>query len=220
MEPSPLAVLIEERKNKAIETLSVQFSRNAMPMEEYERLVEYINRAESERELAIIEKLVDETVRYGSSDRDPGQSRRERNRDSGREPNEPAATWRGIRDQVRDAVGKTSFSLLSTRKTPGDVLQETNNTFVSLMGTNVIDIREGDLPPGPTEIDAVSIMGEVKILVPRGVSVRMNAFPIMGDCRVDRGVETQRFAGEPELIISGCALMGSITVKLQKERRR
>ena len=195
---SPLAVLIEERKNKAIETLSVQFSRNALPLEEYERLVEYINRVESERELAIIEKLVDDTVLYAG-----------KNREQDRE----------APSMVRDALGKTCFSLLATRETDGELLRD-NETFVSLLGTNLIDIREGDLPPGRTEIDAVSILGEVRILVPPEVSVRMNAFPVMGECRIGRGVETQRSPGGPELVISGCALLGSITVKLRKDKRR
>jgi hypothetical protein len=188
----PLAVLIEERKNRAIETLSVQFSQNKLPMEEYERLVEYIHRAESERELTIIEKLVEETARYtGGSYASAGQGNT-----------------------------KFHFTILSSRNTPGDILRQNDCSFVNILGSNVVDIQEGDLPPGRTEMDVVAILGETKIFVPPGVAVTMQAVPIMGEAKIGRDVETQRSPGMPELVISGCSLLGSISVKLRKERRR
>ena len=48
----------------------------------------------------------------------------------------------------------------------------------------------------------------------------MKAFPLAGEAKVCRGVETQRSPGKPELVITGIALLGNVTVKLRKEKRR
>ena len=53
-----LSEIIEERKGKTIENLSASYAKNRLPLEEYERLVEYINKIESERELVVVEKFV------------------------------------------------------------------------------------------------------------------------------------------------------------------
>jgi hypothetical protein len=195
MDISPRTRAIEERKNRAIETLSVQFSQDVLPLEEYERLVEYINRAESERELAIIERIVDETALYARQE-DEGE-REERRGDT-----------------------RFRFALLSSRESSGDILRGNQSAFISILGTNIIDIREGDLPPGRTEVDVLSILGETKITIPPGVTVTMKAFAIAGETRIGRGIDTQRRPGAPELVITGCALLGSVVVKVRKEKYR
>jgi hypothetical protein len=64
-----LKEIVEERKEKAIDSLSSSFAKNKLPLEEYERLVEYINKIESERELVVVEKMVAE---YGAGSGEPG----------------------------------------------------------------------------------------------------------------------------------------------------
>jgi hypothetical protein len=189
----------EERKNRVIEALSAQFSHDILPLAEYERLLEYINKAESNRELSIIERIVDENLRYEGREREPYR--------------ETAAAEDG---------GSThfSFALLASRETPGDRLRSGQSAFVSILGTNAIDVREGDLPPGRTEVDAVSILGETRITVPPGVAVTMKAFPVAGETRIGKGVETQRSPGGAELVVTGIALLGNISVRLRKEKRR
>jgi hypothetical protein len=187
----------EERKNRVIEALSAQFSHDILPLAEYERLLEYINKAESSRELSIIERIVDENLRYG-----------------GREPCRETAAAEG------GGSTRFSFALLASRETPGDCLRSGQSAFVSILGTNAIDVREGDLPPGRTEVDAVSILGETRITVPPGVAVTMKAFPVAGEARIGKGVETQRSPGGAELVVTGIALLGNISVRLRKEKRR
>ncbi|MDR1948217.1 MAG: cell wall-active antibiotics response protein [Spirochaetaceae bacterium] len=191
----------EERRNRAIEALSVQFSHDALPLAEYERLLDYINKAESDRELSIVEKIVDETARYAGEDPEPYR--------------EPASTPNGGQGPVH-----FSFALLASRETRGDKLSSGVSSFISILGSNAIEIREGDLPPGQTEMDAVSVLGETRITVPPGVAVTMKAFPIAGETTIGRGVETRRAPGGAELVITGIALLGNISVRLRKEKRR
>ena len=60
MTPLPLEHLIQERKEKAIVSLSDSYAKAKLPLEEYERLAEYISKTESERELIGVEKIVAE----------------------------------------------------------------------------------------------------------------------------------------------------------------
>ncbi|QQO09662.1 LiaF domain-containing protein [Breznakiella homolactica] len=200
MERMPKEVRLDERKNRAIETLSVQYSHNELPLEEYERLVEYINRAESDRELVIIEKIVRESSLYSRGPDERGEAGYSRRRTSG----SPALT---------------SFAILSTRNVSGDAIAEKGQTFISLLGTHTIDIYEDDLPPGRTEVDVVAILGEVRFRVPPGITVRMNAVPVLGEAKIARGIDTGKDGyNTRELVINGSAVLGTISVKPYKKR--
>jgi hypothetical protein len=50
----------EARKNKLIEHLSEQYSQNRISLEEYERLIEYCTKIETDKELILLEKIIEE----------------------------------------------------------------------------------------------------------------------------------------------------------------
>lgn len=188
-------IRLEERKNKVIEELSVQFSQNELPMEEYERLVEYINKAETERELAIIEKISRENSLYAGRTNDTQEER------SSSYPRNTATD-----DE------KSSLALLSSRHLSGDFFTGKNHSLISILGEQKIDIDDGDLPNGRTEISVVSLLGETKINVPPNVRVKVNVVPILGESNVARNDSS--FSGYgPELVINGVAILSSIKVK-------
>ena len=193
-----LREIVEERKEKAIENLSESFAKNKLPLEEYERLVEYIQKIESERELIVVEKIVAE---YGGSEL----------------PKEKACY--DDDDEVdsyprHDHQG-SSLTVLSSRTISGPV--ESGMQFVSILGSEHIKIRKADLSRRKTVLNVVSILGESVIFVESGIKVTNNAVPILGGAWTDRKVERNAESGEPELVISGAALLGNITVKLLKE---
>jgi hypothetical protein len=187
-------IRLEERKNKVIEELSVQFSQNELPMEEYERLVEYINKAETEREVAIIEKISRENSIYAGRTNDHQEER-------------PA----GPRHTVTDD-DKTSLALLSTRHLSGDFFTGKSHALITVLGDQKIEIADGDLPNGRTELSVISLLGDTKISVPPNVRVKINVVPILGDTHVDRNDKPFTEYG-PELVISGVAILSSIKVK-------
>jgi hypothetical protein len=51
---------LDEEKENLTKKLSEQYSRNIINMEEYERLLEYINKIETKKEISIIEKIIQE----------------------------------------------------------------------------------------------------------------------------------------------------------------
>ena len=60
---------------------------------------------------------------------------------------------------------------------------------------------------------SLCVMGEIRILVPRGLPVRMSAFPFMGEANIHASVEQRVDRALPWVDVSGVAFMGSIVVK-------
>lgn len=117
---------------------------------------------------------------------------------------------------VEERNGSPEFALcvMGERRMTGDWLNSDSATTVTLMGSTVLDLRDTALPPGRLRIEAIAVMGEVKVIVPRGVPVKMSAFPFMGEAHASREI-SQRVVdrSSPWIEVSGIALMGSITVK-------
>jgi len=191
-----LKEIVEERKEKAIENLSDSFAKNKLPLEEYERLVEYIQKIESERELVVVEKMVAE---YGGSEM-PKENVYEDD-DDDEVDNSPRYTNQNSR-----------LAILSSRTISGPV--ESGTQFVSLLGSEYIKIRKADLNRRKTVLNVVSILGECVIAVESGIKVSNRAIPILGSAWTDSKVERSAKTGDPELVIEGAALLGNITVRL------
>jgi Predicted membrane protein (DUF2154). len=117
---------------------------------------------------------------------------------------------------VEEKSGSPEFSLciMGDRKLAGDWLNSDQATSFTLMGSTTLDLRGTVLPPGRLKIDAMAIMGEIQILVPPGLPVKMSAFPFMGEATVKGSVEQRIVPGMPWVDVSGIALMGSIVVKV------
>ena len=193
-----LREIVEERKEKAIENLSDSFAKNKLPLEEYERLVEYINKIESERELVLVEKIVAEY----NVEESPKVSTYTDKEDTP----EPYSYRRGQQN--------SNLTVLSTRTFSGPV--ESGAQFVSILGSEQIKIKKMDLPGRQTVLNVVSILGDSVISVESGIRVSNRTIPILGSSWTDHKVDEQAEEGEPELIISGTALLGNITVNLLK----
>lgn len=86
--------VLEERKHKITEKLSSQYSLNYISLDEYERLVEYSQKIETEKELNILEKIVNS--------------------------NNPEETK--YNKAILENIEKNYFTLLSSRKTSGPLL--------------------------------------------------------------------------------------------------
>ena len=203
-----LKEIIEERKDKAIEKLSDSYAKNRLPMEEYERLVEYINKIESERELVVVEKIVaeygvDDGANYDGANYGAGISRDDDDYDD-------------IDNYPRhDTNVMNNLSILSTRVFSGPV--RSGAQFAAILGSAEIKIRKRDLGKRRTVLNTVAILGDCTIRVERGIRVINKAIPILGNAVVDRYAGGQGRDNEPEIVISGAALLGNITVKLLKD---
>ena len=202
-----LREIIEERKEKAIENLSTSYAKNRLPLEEYERLVEYINKIESERELVVVEKIVHEyAAEYGGSD--ASDTSVNEYADDEDEPD-------GYSHHESYNYSNSNMALLSSRTIAGPV--KSGSQFLSFLGSQHIKLRKADLNKRKTVLNIVSILGETVIHVESGIRVNNKVIPILGGAWTDGKVTKQAGDGAPLLVISGTALLGNVTVKLLKE---
>ena len=199
-----LKEIVEERKGKAIENLSDSFAKNRLPLEEYERLVEYINKIESERELVVVEKIVAEY--------DRNESEKPASAEKGR-----AAAIVDDNDEPDHYHPSTSNNLtvLSSRTLSGPL--KSGSQFVSVLGSTEIKVRKEDLTKQRTELNMVSVLGENVVFVEPGIRVINKVVPVLGGAWVDKKVRKQAGDTEPELVIFGQAFLGNVTVKLLEE---
>ena len=189
-----LKEIIEERKEKAIEDLSGSYAKDRLPLEEYERLVEYINKIESERELAVVEKIVAE---YHGND-------------------EPNLAYREDDDDERYSEhGGANLAILSTRTVNGPI--KSGSQLVSILGSQRINIRKQDLTRKQTVLSLFTLLGDSTVFVESGIRVVNKVIPILGSATTDYKVKRAAEGNVPELIISGAALLGDVKVKLLKE---
>ena len=157
--------------------------------------MEYINKIESERELVVVEKIVAE---YNGSEL----------------PTESADEEDEVDYHHHGFNQSSNLTVLSTRVFSGPL--KSGSQFVSILGSGQIRIRKSDLKKRETVLNMVSILGDNTILVESGIRVSNRVIPILGSTETDNKLNRQAVGG-PELIISGTALLGNISVKMLKD---
>ena len=110
----------------------------------------------------------------------------------------------------------SSTAIMSECKRQGVWSVPEHHSAFALMGSVVIDLRQAQLAAHDTQINATTIMGEVKIIVPAHVNVVIDGTPIMGEFGQGKD-KTPADVGpdSPTVVVRGMALMGSVTVQRQ-----
>ena len=212
-----LREIIEERKVKAVDILSAGYAKNRLPLEEYERLVEYINKIESERELAVVEKIVSEYAVEEVKTEAPA-SEYDDDGDSDDSPSDyyHSHTHHSHAHHDSDYPGyMINPVIFSSRTHTGPV--KSGAQFISLFGSQRLIIKKENLAKKQTRLEVVSIMGETTILVEPGIKVSNRVIPILGSSSTNQKVRKSAESGGRELVISGAALLGSIAIKVLKD---
>jgi hypothetical protein len=186
---------IDEEKAILSDTLAEKYAQSKISMEEYERLVEYLTKIETGRELAIARKIIEEDSLLGAGERTVTRSE----------------------SSISNAINH--YTILSSRKIPGSVIGQNNGLFVTILGDNQITIDEGDLVKNETVLNVATILGNTIIRVPENVTVINEAVPVMGDVGMGRNVLSAEYPGIKKLIIRGMVILGNVTVKLRKGDR-
>jgi hypothetical protein len=139
---------IEEEKDKLTNTLSDQYSQNIINMEEYERMLEYINKIETTKEVSIIEKIIQENVASNN--------------------NELIIPPNNITEK--------HVAVFSWRSSNVKPVNNDGGKFISIFGTNRIIID--NLPRGKTIINVNSIFGLTEIIVSKNIRIINKIAPI------------------------------------------
>jgi predicted membrane protein len=177
---------IEDKKDKITEELSRQYSLNKISLEEYERLMEYAHKIETEKELIIIGKIINEnnvTTIY---------------KNAGKE--KPDNT------HIRNA-----YTILSSRKISASMLNEINGKIITILGDTHIIIDNDDLTEDETFIDIVVVLGDIVIHVPKNITVINKAVPVLGNVSGNGGNRNSNQG--KKLIITGKVILGNMTIR-------
>jgi hypothetical protein len=183
---------LEEERDNLIQKLSEQYSQNIISMEEYERLLEYITKVETKKEISIVEKIIQE---------------------SGIDNNELA-----VRQNYEITMPKANdshLSMFSWRTSNIKPMNGNGGKYVSVFGANRIIVD--DLPKGKTIINATSIFGLTEIIVPsKNIKIISKVSPIFSGVFTPNEINKTE-EDLPELYIVGKAVFGNITIRTIEE---
>jgi hypothetical protein len=178
--------VIDETRDSLIKELSEQYSHNSINMEEYERILDYLHKVETKKELAIIARII---------------------RENSVESNDSAAMQDDEMPML--TMEENHLSLFSWRTTNLKSINGSGGTYTSLFGTNRIIVDS--LPRGRTVLNVNSIFGLTEIIVPENIKIVNKAAPIFGGIFAPSGINRKN-EGQPELYITGAAIFGNITI--------
>ncbi|MHB9294639.1 hypothetical protein PilKf_00363 [Pillotina sp. SPG140] len=184
---------VDEEKDNLIKKLSEQYSQNIINMEEYERILEYINKIETKKEIHIIEKIIQE---------------------NNVENNEIS-----IIQNNEIMIPKTKekhLSIFSWRTSNIKPIHGNGGEYISIFGTNQIIID--DLPKGRTVLNVNSIFGLTEIIIPNNVKIINKTAPVFSGIFFIPQAADENDNDRPELYITGKAIFGNITIKTNEKK--
>jgi hypothetical protein len=198
-DPSPAASLasLRDAREHAIAELSDAFAHDVIGVEEFERRLTLLHRADS---VAEVEQTVSDVSAASSSSLAPIPPR-------GRiaPAHIAAAALVQERQSVRAILGGVNRT---GAWTPPHRLE-----VAAVLGGIVLDFREASLAPGVTEVNVVAFMGGVQIVVPPHLPVEVSGTAIMGGFDHVERVAQQVDPGQPRLRVSGLVMMGGLAVE-------
>jgi hypothetical protein len=145
---------IDEEKDKLANKLSEQYSQNIINMEEYERILEYINKIETKKETNIIEKIIQENDDENNNER-----------------------TKTINDEIIVSKSKERhLSIFSWRTSNVKSINGNGGKYTSFFGANRIIVD--NLPKGRTILNVNSIFGLTEIIVSKNIKIINKTVPI------------------------------------------
>ena len=191
---------VQERREKAIETISRHYTSGQIDIDEFETRLDRLYRAGSVEE--ILEVQADLPSLASPADH--------------REPGDAA----GRRDS------QLVLAVLGGTERKGTWTPARRINAFALMGGLGLDFRQAVFAPGVTELTVIAMMGGVEILVPPGLRVECEGFGLLGGFEGLSQGDAAAYPGEPTLRIRGIAIMGGVEVterlpgESAKERKR
>jgi hypothetical protein len=178
-------------KEKLIKTLSEKYSQNIITMEEYERILDYINKIRTEKEINIIEKIILEND-VNASD---------------------SITIQGNK-VTKNKTQETDFSMFSSRTINIEPIDGNGGNFTCFFGADRIILEK--LPKGRTVLNVNSIFGLTEIVISRDIKIINKVTPLFSGIFIPNEVNGSD-EELPELCIIGKAIFGNITIKIMDE---
>lgn len=190
-----LALPLETQRERAVELLSRHFAHDNLSLDELERRIEKAYHARAAAELHDLTRDLPEDVA-------------------------DARTRRSA--PLPEAFAPESdriVSIMTETRRRGAWRPARQVDLWSVMSDTQLDLTEALLNPGVTEIDVSALMTAVRIIVPPGVRVVVQASAILSSIS-DESIEPPSIAsGAPIIRITGFAIMSEIKVRVRLRER-
>lgn len=187
----PAAPLGEEAREKTIDVLCQSFARDEMEVEEFEKRVELVHRAETAEQLRLL--LADLPTAAVPVEVAASIARR---------------TLPADRIPARSIV----VGIMGEGRRSGAWIPARDNRVVAAMGSCQLDFRDAQLGPGVTEVWVFAIMGSVEIIVPPDLQVDCSGIGIMGAFDHRQTMTSTTDPEAPVIRVTGVCIMGAAEV--------
>lgn len=190
-----LALPLEVQRERTVELLSRHFAHDNLTLDELERRIERAYHARATSELHDLTRDLPEDVAEARARRSA---------------------------PLPEAFAPESdriVSIMTETKRRGAWRPARQVDLWSVMSDTHLDLTEALLNPGVTEIDLSGLMTSVRIIVPPGVRVVMQASAIMSSIS-DESIEPPSVgSGAPVIRVTGFAIMSEIKVRVRLRER-
>jgi hypothetical protein len=186
---------IDEEKDKLVKRLSEQYSQNIISIEEYERILEYINKIETKKEISILEKIIQENNVINNSELSATQNN----------------------EIIIPETKEKHLSMFSWRSSNVKPLNGNAGKYISFFGANRIIVN--NLPKGRTVLNVNSIFGLTEIIVSENIKIINKAVPIFSGIFMPNEIKKEN-EELPELYVIGKAIFGNITIRTIKDIKK
>jgi len=198
-----LSINFEDEKNRLTEKLSEQYARNAINIEEYERLLDYINKIETKKELTVVNNIIQG---YNTSSAEEAPARQKYN--SYEVDDAPGGR---IASFLFSHGGREHAAVFSTQTTTLEPVNGKGGKFTSVFGTH--RIMADYLPPGRTVINLEIVFGTCEIIVSRNTRIINKADTVFSGISAPNESYNYHDNGSmPELVIKGEVVFGNLTI--------
>lgn len=181
---------LDTARERALDLLTSAYAQDRLPLDDYERRARAVQQARDSGDIALITADLPAATPHAP----------------------PQSPPRHFPVESRHGPQETVACIMSDRRMTGDWLASDAVTGITVMGSTTMDLRDATLPPGRLRIELFTLMGETKIIVPPGLPVRLSAFPLMAEARLDDRVPRRIDPDAPWVEVSGMAVMGEIRV--------
>jgi hypothetical protein len=204
---------MDAAREQAVEVLMEHFSRNVMDMDEFEGLLDSVNRCSTTSELReLLSKLPPlESLKSAT--------------DLMSAPGGPPVVVDADRVRPRGFL----LSVLSGTTRAGRWIPARKSFALGVLGGISLDFREAVLGAGVTDVNVLAVLGVVEIIVPPEMAVEVDGMAVLGGFEYQTNAPPRTDPNPPILRVRGLAVLAGVNVEVRlpgetsrdaKKRRR
>ena len=204
---------IEAIRERAVEVLMEHFSRDVMNLEEFEGLLDAVNRCSTSGELReLLSKLPPLASSKPATDMMPA-------------PGGAPVVVDADRVRPRGFL----ISILGATNRAGRWIPARKSFALGVLGGVSLDFREALLGSGITDVNLLAVLGGIEIIVPPEMAVEVDGMAVLGGFEYQTDAPLRSNPDLPTLRVRGLAVLGGVNVEVRlpgetsgqaKKRRR